>query len=112
MEPEGEHRPAISVQHERGRRRYGAVAGDAVHAVLYYDEEEQADGTIVRDLRSTVVDPDHAGEGLGSRLVRRALDDARRDGVKVLSTCWFAAGWIERHPEYEELLCTPTPAGE
>lgn len=114
MEPHGAQTPAIAVQHERGRHRYGAVCGSEVLAVLYYEEQEGPSGALVRDLRSTVVDPAHNGEGLGSRLVRRALADARRDGAKVQPTCWFARGWIERHPDFADLLVSSSaePADE
>ena len=59
---------------------------------------------IVRDLRSTVVAPERNGEGLGSALVRHVLDEARVHGLAVRPTCWFVDGWIQRHPEYMDLL--------
>jgi predicted GNAT family acetyltransferase len=44
--------------------------------------------------------------GLGSRLVRGALDDVRRAGGTVVPLCPFVRGWIERHPEYRDLVDT------
>ena len=52
----------------------------------------------------TEVDPRLEGQGAGSRLAREALDDARRRGLAVLPFCPFINGWIERHPEYTELV--------
>lgn len=40
------------------------------------------------------------GKGIGSRLVRAALDDARRRGFKVVPACSFVAAFVRRHPEY------------
>lgn len=45
-----------------------------------------------------------AGKGIGSALVRGALDDARAKGLRVVARCPFVAAWIERHPEYRDLL--------
>jgi predicted GNAT family acetyltransferase len=52
----------------------------------------------------TEVASDYEGKGVGSALVRSALDDARASGLRVLATCPFFAGWIARHPEYQDLL--------
>lgn len=51
----------------------------------------------------TEVAPEHEGRGVGSALVRTALDEARAADLRVLATCAFFAGWISRHPEYRDL---------
>jgi predicted GNAT family acetyltransferase/glutaredoxin len=60
------------------------------------------DGRI--SLTHTEVDPSCEGRGFGSRLVAAALDDARRQGLEVVPLCPFVAHYVERHPEYEDLL--------
>jgi predicted GNAT family acetyltransferase len=45
-----------------------------------------------------------AGKGIGSKLVRGALDDARRRGLKVVPRCTFVRGYVERHPEYQDIV--------
>ncbi|MBZ6101209.1 GNAT family N-acetyltransferase [Streptomyces olivaceus] len=52
----------------------------------------------------TEVGPEYEGAGVGSALVRTALDEARAARLRVLATCPFFAGWIARHPEYQDLL--------
>jgi predicted GNAT family acetyltransferase len=52
----------------------------------------------------TETQPEFEGRGLGSKLVRGALDDARARGMSVLPFCPFVNGWIERHPEYADLV--------
>jgi predicted GNAT family acetyltransferase len=37
--------------------------------------------------------------------VRDTLDAARAEGLKVVPHCEFVAAYIERHPEYRDLLC-------
>ncbi|CAL9618001.1 hypothetical protein SUDANB121_05799 [Nocardiopsis dassonvillei] len=52
----------------------------------------------------TEVSPEYEGRGVGSALARTALDGARAADLRVLATCPFFAGWIARHPEYQDLL--------
>lgn len=52
----------------------------------------------------TEVSPVYEGRGVGSALARASLDEARAAGLRVLPTCPFYAGWIARHPEYQDLL--------
>lgn len=51
----------------------------------------------------TEVDPAYEGQGIGSTLVRAALDDIRRQGRRVVPVCPFVRTWIERHPDYADL---------
>ena len=52
----------------------------------------------------TIVPRELEGHGVGSRLVGAALDDVRGRGLKVVAQCSFVAGYIERHPDYNDLL--------
>jgi uncharacterized protein len=52
----------------------------------------------------TEVDPGFEGRGLGSILVRGALDAARADRLAVLPTCPFVRRYIQRHREYADLV--------
>lgn len=45
-----------------------------------------------------------AGHGLGGRLARAALDDARARGLHVVPRCPFVARYIVEHPEYQDLV--------
>jgi len=55
----------------------------------------------------TEVDPDAGQDGLGSTLVRAALDDVRGRGGSVVAQCSFVRGWIQRHPDYADLVAAP-----
>ena len=52
----------------------------------------------------TEVQPRFEGQGLGARLAKFALDDARRRGLRVVPRCPFIATYIERHSEYADLV--------
>ena len=52
----------------------------------------------------TEVDQDSGRSGLGSTLVRAALDDVRSRGLTVVPQCPFVRGWIDRHQDYADLI--------
>lgn len=52
----------------------------------------------------TVVHDAFAGKGLAGQLVKAALDDVRAQGKKVRPLCPYVARYIEKHPEYADLL--------
>ena len=81
------------------RHRYELRVGDRVAGIVQYATEP---GTVV--LVHTEIAPSVEGEGLGSKLVAGALDDIRARGLEVVPLCPFAAAYIERHPEYVDLV--------
>jgi predicted GNAT family acetyltransferase len=44
------------------------------------------------------------GQGIGLRLVARAVEDARAAGRKIIPLCPFAAAQFRRHPEWSDVL--------
>ena len=73
----------------------GALAGFAEYALT--------SSTIT--FTHTVVDDEYEGQGVGSTLVKNALDDAiRRGDRRIKVVCPFIKAWIERHPDYQHLL--------
>jgi len=44
------------------------------------------------------------GRGIGTRLARGALDLARQEGRRLELRCDFLQGFVERNPEYRDLL--------
>ncbi len=83
-------------------QRYEIRDGDRVLGLAAYRRE----GDRVEFLH-TEVDPDAGVSGLGGTLVRGALDDVRARGGRVVPLCPFVRGWIERHPEYRDLVEQP-----
>lgn len=59
----------------------------------------------------TEVPPRFEGQGVGSTLVRHALDAVRAEGTRqVMPLCPFVKLWIERHPDYRDLVFAPRPS--
>jgi predicted GNAT family acetyltransferase len=81
------------------RSRYEAeLGGDLAGTVDYRLKRNR----IVLD--HTTVEPAFEGRGVGSRLARAVLDDARDRGLLVAPRCPFMAAWMRAHPEYLDLV--------
>jgi predicted GNAT family acetyltransferase len=68
-------------------------------AVSYY---RLAPGVIT--FTHTEVPPALGGRGVGSTLVRGALELVRAQGLKVVSKCPFVSAYLGKHPEFNDLL--------
>lgn len=62
-----------------------------------YVEYRLDDGSL--DILHTVVPPPIEGRGIAAALVKRTYEYAAEQGLKPKATCWYAAKWLERHPE-------------
>ncbi len=90
---------SVAVTDVGQRHRYEAeLEGETAGYLMY----QRAAGQIV--LVHTQVDPRFEGHGVGGALVRAAMEDARREGTTVRPVCPFAVRWLERHPEYQDLV--------
>jgi hypothetical protein len=90
--------PELVVKHNPEAGRF-EVEKDGSVAVLEYRLQP---GRIV--FTHTGVPAMLEGQGIGSRLARAGLDHARAQGWKVVPLCSFIAGYVQKHPEYRELL--------
>jgi len=79
--------------------RFEVLAGGEVAGFVDY---ELSPGEIL--FIHTEIDEAYEGKGLGSVLVRRALDSARERGLAVLPMCPFVRGWIGKHEDYLDLV--------
>jgi hypothetical protein len=52
----------------------------------------------------TIVPGAIEGRGVGSRLIRGALDLVRDRGLKVVPQCPFVRAYMDKHPETRDLL--------
>ena len=88
----------LTVQHNPAASRFQLEA-EGLLAVLEYELEP---GRIL--FTHTEVPPALEGRGLGSRLARAGLEHARTRQMKVASICPFIDHYLEKHPEYQDLL--------
>ncbi|WP_247881030.1 GNAT family N-acetyltransferase [Skermanella sp. TT6] len=84
--------------------------------------DNQADNRYEMDVKGTVAFMDYrlkddvialvhtevpealSGQGIGSKLASGVLDDVRRRGLKVEPYCTFVQSYVERHPEYRDIV--------
>jgi uncharacterized protein len=90
---------SLMVTDNPAERRYEAHVDGALAGVAHYAERP---GGLV--LVHTEVADEFEGQGVGSRLVAGALDDIRARGLTVTLRCPFASAYVERHPEYADLV--------
>lgn len=92
-----------AVRDNRAARRYELTVDGMVAFAAY----EPSAGAI--RFTHTIVPEALGGKGVGSRLIKAALDDVRAQGLKVVPQCSFVAGYIDRHPDYQDLLARDAP---
>jgi uncharacterized protein len=69
--------------------------------VAYADYRRQ-DGRLI--IPYVFSPPALRGQGTAGRLMEGVLAAARRDGLKVTPICGYAAAYIRRHKEHQDLL--------
>ncbi|MFT4088247.1 MAG: GNAT family N-acetyltransferase [Gordonia sp. (in: high G+C Gram-positive bacteria)] len=102
----------ITVTHLRERERYRAdlVVDGFPEEVGYLDytrDSGHADGDHLA-LTHTVVFAQYGGRGYAGQLVKSVLDDIRERGDKVIPVCSYVIHYLERHPEYNDLVVSNT----
>lgn len=87
------------VEHNPEQQRYEIWAdGELAGGTDYYPFRDALAFTHTR------IDAKFEGQGLGSTLVRSALDGVRSRGEQVLPFCPFVRGYIKKHREYVDLV--------
>lgn len=91
--------PPYPIRNNLEKHRFEADLGDGSVAVADYNLLATK---IV--FTHTEVPEGHEGQGIGSALIRHALDFARERGLEVIPICPFFAAYIKRHVEVQDLL--------
>lgn len=89
---------SLAIQHDSAAHRFH-VEVEGVSCVLDYT----LTGAVMT-ITHTGVPASVGGRGIASALVRSALDAARSEGWSVVPGCSYAAAWIQRHPDYADVL--------
>lgn len=95
---------SIAVVHEQAAERF-VIHTELGDAVLEYDRPDP----LAIDFTRTCVPEALRGRGLASILAKFALEFAGDEGLEVLLTCSYLRRYVERHPEYQELVGEPIP---
>ena len=92
-------RPRVDVVDNPDKRRYEASVAGELAGYLFY--QPRPDRLV---LVHTEVMEAFEGQGVGNRLVAATLEDIRTRGLSVAPVCRFVAAFIERHPEFADLV--------
>lgn len=85
------------IVHNAGLHRFESTM-DGATAVLEYSLQGSN-----ASFDHTQVPVAFRGKGVGSALVRAALEEARRRNWKVIPRCSFVADFIRGHPEFSDV---------
>jgi uncharacterized protein len=88
----------VTVRQNAVRHRF-ELDTDAGEALAFYRLD---DG--VMTFTHTEVPASLRGRGIGSALMRGALESVHAQGLKVVPRCPFVAAYIARNPEFGDLL--------
>jgi predicted GNAT family acetyltransferase len=86
------------VVNNKPKHRYELTVDSHIAATYY-----EIAGDVITFVH-TEVPPELGGKGIGSKLVKGALDQVRAEGLKVIAQCPFVKAWIDKHPDYAGLL--------
>ena len=86
------------VHHDPARGAF-TVREDGAEAVLEYTRSDTSAVAFVH----TYVPPALRGRGIAERLVTAGLTWALEHGLRVTAQCPYVAGYLERHPEWQDL---------
>lgn len=86
------------IQHDIAAGRFHTQV-DGHQAELVYRLQ---DGRLIID--HTGVPAAIGGKGIAGELVKAALDYARAQGLRVIPACSYSAVYVQRHPEYSDLV--------
>lgn len=88
----------LKVNDNKAKHRF-EIELDGETALIDYTEQ----GDTI-SMTHTEVPPAFEGKGVGSQLVKGALEMVKADGKKVEPLCSFVAAYIKRHSEYDSLI--------
>jgi uncharacterized protein len=89
----------IEVRDNTAEGRFEIVVDDTVAGFAAYRLHDSS-----FTFTHTEVDTAFEGQGLGSRLAAGALDAVRARGGTVVPRCAFIKSYLDRHPDYQDLL--------
>ncbi|MBI0425867.1 GNAT family N-acetyltransferase [Psychrobacter sp. NG27] len=88
----------LDITHNESAKRFETTIDGQTGYISYQNNEDK----LVYD--HTIVHEQLGGRGVGSALVKHALNYAREQNKKVVPQCSFVASYISKHPEYQDLV--------
>ncbi|WP_157981578.1 GNAT family N-acetyltransferase [Protaetiibacter intestinalis] len=100
LTPSAEADVDLRVVDDSATEEYHAVIGDREVGVIRYSRLSGSPTV----LRSTYVDPQLRGLGIGTAFVAHVLDERRERGERVIVQCPMIRAFVESHREYADVV--------
>jgi len=91
----------LDVHRDTDRRKFYAVK-DGKTSTLDYERTDDSR----LDFKSTFVPEEQRNRGIGSELVRQALEHARNEGYTVVPSCPLVVSYVESHPQLADVAAS------
>ncbi|AFH50759.1 Putative acetyltransferase [Ignavibacterium album JCM 16511] len=88
----------MEVIHDKVNNRF-VINIDGLDSFVEYSLNEKE-----MNLYHTYTPPQLRGKGLAEKVVLSAIEYAKENSLKVIPSCSYVAVFMQRHPEYSELL--------
>jgi predicted GNAT family acetyltransferase len=92
-----------AVEHDQAQERFVVRAGGEVAELDYRRRGDRL------SILHTGVPASLEGKGIGSELVRAAVELAAAEGLTVVPYCTFAQWWLEGHPDVAASVTVDLP---
>lgn len=88
----------MEILHDTQKQKFYVVV-DGLESHLEYIKTNN-----VLNLNHTFVPNELRGNGIAAQLVEAALAYVKANELKIIPSCWYVAGYIRKHKEYEDLV--------
>lgn len=88
----------MEIIHDEHNQKFYVILGDLESHLEYVKMND------VLDLIHTYVPHQLRGKGIAAKLVNAALVYAKKNNLKIIPSCSYAASYIQKNKEYEKLI--------
>lgn len=93
----------LQINHDKERHRFTAEVEGKISELKY---TTSPDGKTL-NYQHTFVPPELRGRRIAEQIVKEAMEYAKNNNYKVIPSCPYVHAYVERHPEYREVVISP-----
>ncbi len=87
----------MEIEHRPDFKRFVIQINEDIAELRYHKKKN------VMYFTHTHVPKELRGQGIAGKLAKHGLEYARENGLKVEASCSYITGFLEKHPEYQDL---------
>lgn len=93
----------VTVVHHSDRGRYELFSDEDPPKLLGFLAYQRLDDSTI-ELQHTIISEDYSRQGLARTLVTLVLDELRVEGQNIVPTCTYVQSFLDRYPDYSDLV--------